>query len=429
MHFDKQPFLDRRLLAVILRGCPKITCVSIADCPLLHVGDLVPILDEIHRINLDREATGDPKITTLDFGPAYERGMPYSVEGKSATYGISWDPITFGVASGGVYTILLKAFFKARAMGIRNLFDKDCALRRFLFRLPLCPLGIVTFLDACYRIADIIGLCDPHRDLDMKEAMFDMLQMVMLNLCRIDNKAKEMEYFNDKMTRDTKYCKSCGYRMPTPFFFELNHVLDGRICYGCKLQRALDTQTHHLRQKRMECMNILFPDHQPTVYGDDAPVDKPGQQNPVVSVENSQEFRDNYIDQKFNSLAGLPSLDSLCANDAAAETIWSKFLAQCEQVDIFRQIAWIIRDQVHNGTLEPSNADWRIIDRHIPRWHPDHYNEQQVPGFRGCCDTHAVAKQDYLELVIEKEMPGTIDQLISGDEKDRFEANMQVKLW
>lgn len=47
LHFEKTPFLDRRVLAAVLRACPNLTMLGVYDCPLIHFGDVICILDMI----------------------------------------------------------------------------------------------------------------------------------------------------------------------------------------------------------------------------------------------------------------------------------------------------------------------------------------------------------------------------------------------
>lgn len=455
VHFDRVPLFDRRLLAIILHGCPKITSVSINSCPLIHVGDLLPILDEISEINRRREAEGSPQITTLDFGPAYERGMPFHREGYSATYGLVWNPIRSDVAQAGLYAILLKAFLKTHAMGLQTLFDKDCALMRFLLRLPTGPLGIPIFLDACYRILDFSTKSAKADNLKMKMAVFDMLQIVRLGIYDEMNPRTLMHWFNNEMMGDTKYCPSCGYKMMTSFFYPLNHTSEERPCYGCQLQVALDNQTHHLREKRMGCIKTLFPEHEPQDIGPEAPVSrnpKSPHHTPVLSLQSMSMPNDKEptykLDaagdivltgktrrsrQKFRStsLRNLSSLEDLCKNDEKAQSRWKKFFGECEQVDIFRRAIWILYDQIDMGTLVYEGSLQETLMKYAPCGRPDHYHEIQLPG-QGLATsrTHAQSKKIHLELVEAGEMPGvSAGALVSGEELRQFEQDQQNDFW
>lgn len=450
LHFDKVPFLDRRLLAVILRGTPKVTSVSINACPLIHLGDLVPILDEIHAINLSRDKGDKTRILNLDFAPKYERGMTYYQEGLSKNFGLAWDPIRSDVSHAGVYAILLKVFFKSRAMGIATLFEKGCALMRYLFKLPKSPLDVPIFIDALYRVGDHLSQNTALHHVEFKKAVFDLLRIVRRgHYSDLHGRAEVLDYLNNEMMKDTKLCEGCGHRMNTAFFYNINHVTDVRTCFGCELQKMLDAQTHHLRDRRIECLNMLFPNHKPEAFNDDAPVSLRTEKNPLLALETTRlhdptaptcRVDDNgaivrvaaqkcRIPYKSDSLVGLPDLEDLLGDES--QELWAAFHLACQEVDIFRQAVWSLMDQKQQGIscdLEKINE---TLAKYAPRGRPDHYLERQLPLTTGHYPgrTHAEAKQEHLELVRDGRMPGRLEEMIAGDEHDKLKACDEEKFW
>lgn len=85
LHFEKIELLDRRLLAVILRGCPKVTMLGIYNCPLINFGDVICLLDLIGQVNKARDAEGHPRVKAFDFFPSMNPECPLTIRRRLRT--------------------------------------------------------------------------------------------------------------------------------------------------------------------------------------------------------------------------------------------------------------------------------------------------------------------------------------------------------
>ncbi|KJZ71549.1 hypothetical protein HIM_09087 [Hirsutella minnesotensis 3608] len=392
LHFNKTPFFDRRLLAVILRSCPNVEMVGVYDCPLIHFGDVICLLDLIHEINVSRGKKGRPLITAFDFFPRYHKGMPFQ-DTRADTYGITWGPDSLEVVQRGFFGIVLKAFMKARAMKIDLLFTKGKAFCDFLYSVPNYSLAVATFLDGLYRYAD---LARPKRGKAksqnaMRQALYDLLKPVRLGLENVEQDWPK--YYRDIMGEYLLFCASCGYEMLQEFFTTLvrrDARPQSRICAGCILRRRLDLEADHLKQDKVEILNNLFPSHSGTEFNREAPLLKgvgsllrlksttsirPAPPGMVVDNEGNL-YQPQYMqplvrDRKvhFDCLHGLPSLGDV----VGSKKRWLTVTNRCHKLDMrTRLIQRLTQEGVNVERLQDvrprSRADGGM---------PDHAEERQ----------------------------------------------------
>ncbi|KAH7180859.1 hypothetical protein DER46DRAFT_583807 [Fusarium sp. MPI-SDFR-AT-0072] len=297
LHFQKTPLLDRRLVACILRACPHITTLGIYQCPLIHFGDIICLLDLIHEVNLNRSSQSLPLVEALDFYPLYHAGMPFKLPindeltkaekdrgmepaaRETHGYGITWTYMPNEVLQRGVFAILLKTVLKARKMGIRLLMDKDAAFMKYLSDIPMLPGIIFQFLDGLYRYLDLKE-AGSEDNTAMKRAKYDMILAVRTGL--------QSPYRNtldpsDDVTRQVTslFCRSCGYKMLDVFFRSQQIGLPPhrQTCAGCEFQACLDKQSDHQKHHDLNLMGrFLEKDWDRKRFNIDAPVHDDGQE-------------------------------------------------------------------------------------------------------------------------------------------------------
>ncbi|CAH0056611.1 unnamed protein product [Clonostachys solani] len=381
LHFEKTPLLDRRMLAIILRGLPKVTMIGVYDCPLIHFGDVICILDLIHEINLSRRENGLPLIDSFDFRPHYENGMPFA-EANSACYGLTWDPLRLEVVQRGFYNIILKAFLKSRAMNLKLLFDRDGPFRDFLFQVPNLPFGVPCFLDGLYRYVDIQG--DSFRaQRERRRALFDLLKPIRLHLDDTWDKDWPSWYLKE-MGRTLVTCASCGYETLGEFYpVDIRNAgADHQICAGCTLQRWLDKQAHHLRLVKLDNLKVLFAAWDSCDFNLYAPVDagasailnlKVGR---IAKPGDTAQPHHKQSKMNFDSLQNLPSLEKLGDLSGESELIWRKFMFECEQTDLFCRVVRMLC-----AKKKPGKGD-EFLTSFAPTHTPDHVEETQKARLR-----------------------------------------------
>lgn len=280
LHLHKVPLLDRRMLAIILRGLPNVTMVGVYNCPLIHFGDVIPILDLIHDINNDRRKKNMPKIKAFDFFPHFNQGTPYAHE-NAATYGISWGPIEMDIAQRGFYAIILKAVLKSKGLGLDLLFSKDHAFMDYLAKVPNIPLGVYSFLDAVYRYIEVDRWAWDRGDIKL-QAIYDMLKPVRVAVEKQKHVAHDWpKYYLKEMATTSGFfcCCSCGYQTFMEFFpaYSKNQLQPHkRVCCACRLQIRLDAETDHLKAQKKGLLDKLCPDWEPKAFNQDAPLFRGG---------------------------------------------------------------------------------------------------------------------------------------------------------
>ncbi|KAF4441329.1 hypothetical protein FACUT_2831 [Fusarium acutatum] len=297
LHFQKTPLLDRRLLACILRACPHVTTLGIYQCPLIHFGDIICLLDLIHEVNLKRSSQGLPLVEALDFYPLYQAGMPFKVPAaekltkaekqrgmepaarETHGYGITWTNMNLEVVQRGVFAILLKTVLKARKMGIRLLMDKDAAFMKYLSDIPMLPGIIFQFLDGLYRYLDLKEAGSKDHTA-MRRAKYDMILAVRTGLQSPYRNSFDPSY-DDTRKVTSLFCRSCGYKMLDIFFCTrpIQNRPDPQDCAGCTLQGLLDRQSDHQKHHEINLMGpFLEKDWDPKGFNVDAPVHDDGQE-------------------------------------------------------------------------------------------------------------------------------------------------------
>lgn len=277
LHFVNTPLLDRRMVAIILRSCPKVTMIGIYDCPLIHFGDVICLLDLINEINIFREAINEYPISKFDFFPHFNQGMPYA-HPAADTYGITWSGLTTEFAHRGIFRILLEAYIKARSMGIELLFDEDKAFRQYLSQLPLLPLAVERFLHGLerHREAELLDHGDEfsarNAMWEAQEGMYDALKAVRLG---VENICHDWpHWYGNVMGADLVFCSSCGHEMVEEFFLEASRSSPPhtRLCAGCLLRKMMDGEVNHQRQDVLRTLTILFKAWSGKDFNMDAPL-------------------------------------------------------------------------------------------------------------------------------------------------------------
>lgn len=355
--------------------------IGIYDCPLIHFGDVICILDLIHEINLSRREDGLPLIDSFDFRPHYENGMPFD-EANSACYGLTWDPLRLEVVQRGFYNIILKAFLKSRAMNLKLLFDRDSPFRDFLFQVPNLPFGVPCFLDALYRYVDIQD--DSLRaQRERRRALFDLLKPIRLHLDDAFDKDWPSWYLNE-MGGNLITCASCGYETLGEFYpVDIRNAgPDHTICAGCTLQRWFDKQAHHLRLVKLDNLKVLFTAWEAYDFNLYAPVDASTSGILNLKVEritkpgDTAQLHHKQNKMHFDSLQNLPSLEKLGDLSGDSELIWRKFMFECEQTDLFCRVVRLLC-----AKRKPGRGD-KFLTSFAPSHTPDHVDEMQKARLR-----------------------------------------------
>lgn len=445
LHFDKIPLLDRRVLAVILRSCPNVTSLGVYDCPLLHIGDIVCLLDLISEVNMTRLQQKKPLITSFDFFPCLERGMPFK-HPSAATYGLTWNPVNLEVAQKGLYVLLLKAFAKAYRMKLAySLFDEHQGLRKYLLRIPNPPFGVPMFLDALYRM---MSRPDKHKE---QKVIADLLRPIHLDFG--EKFPDDGPFQRPEPEKPRFFCASCGYEMLEEFFVD-SAVLVGwndRVCCGCLLQCRLGMERHRLKKAKRECLDHLFPNHYSRDFNPDAPLargfgsiirlstTRVEALNPALPLvlphspadgSRTQERRPLLRNKKASddSLVNLPTFHELLFANSAEET-WKEFGVKCRRVDAFSCASRLAMDQLCG---QNSPATLERIRSLSPLGKPDHWEEMQLQkhGHFSESYTFETALQRHLFMVSKGWLPGgSPSKVVNKARLDTYNKNKSKEFW
>ncbi|KAH6960821.1 hypothetical protein DER45DRAFT_642719 [Fusarium avenaceum] len=392
LHFHRTPLLDRRLIAIILRACPYVTAIGIYECPLIHFGDIICLLDLIHEVNLERDKQGLPRVESFDFYPRYHAGMPYigrDVD-ENCTYGLLWKHQNNNVVQRGVLAILLHVVLKSRRMGLGLLMDHDAAFMAYLSNVPLLPRIVLDFLDGLYRYLDV-QKADPDNCNALKQALYDMSKAIRISLEPLDKDWPN--YYMKQMGIGLVFCSSCGYELLPEFYIgeELRQQPHQRTCCACYLQFWMDREKDHQKIPSRDLMSVFYPDWEPKAFNVDAPLLREGREllrmgtrksirDPEPSIQilpDGEQYvpsftiefvRDNKDYE--NSLQGLPDLKTLLLEKGLREQEMST-IALCADTD--RTVALLLRAEYP----EREGSRLAFAKTRKDGAAPDHYDEGQ----------------------------------------------------
>lgn len=369
LHFQKVPVLDRRLVAIILRGCPRVRMIGIYDCRLIHFGDVICLLDLIDEINTSRRADGLPEIEAFDFYPNFNYGTPWN-HPSARTHGLTWKPYPNEGVRRGVFRILLEAHFKACRMGLKLLFEETHGFRTFLNRIPTLTRSMPYFLDALYRHMDAAKARNPNTDA-LDRAFDDMQTLINMGLeSQSSLPSPSLPKRNrDRIKKALYFCCSCGYEMGEHFFFiaARSNPPHRRTCAGCHLRRVLDQEDDHGKLARREIIENLFPDWDGGEFNQDAPMHQHGRSlmnlvsdedvrpaEPGLQVDsNGHIFQPNFEialvrDRKahYDSLQDLPDLEQIAIR-AKGMMQWIKIEQDAQADDALRTTRKVLSAALH----------------------------------------------------------------------------------
>lgn len=388
LHFQNIPFLDRRMVAIILRACPNVRMIGIYECPLIHFGDVLCLIDLVYEVNYERRKKKIPEITGFDFYPHYNKGTPFASP-TTATYGLTWGPQKLDVVQRGFFNVIMKAFMKAKRMKLGLLFDKDKAFCKYLNHIPNYPLAVPTFLDAMYRYLEV------KDEKVRKRVLYDLLKPVRLGV------ETHMErdwpvWYTTVMGRSVVFCSSCGYETLEEFFSAHARQMPPhkRVCAGCTLQLWLDEEDDHLKAYKKQILDTLFPDWSGSGFNLDAPI--PPSVKKIINLHSTEsvrpEVKDILIDSNgemycpqimaalvrdnkvhSDSLQNLPSLSDLLTGPSSMDR-WGHVYNKCNNLDIYCRSIRRVHEE-SNG----KDDDKAVLKGRVDGSMPDHIEELQPP--------------------------------------------------
>jgi hypothetical protein len=289
-------------------------------------------------------------------------------------FGLSWGSLDLEVMQRGFFFILLKAFMKARHMGLGLLFQKGKAFRNYVDRLPMPPLAVPTFLSALHRLVDLVPGTRDYKNL-YKQTLYDLLKTVRLGLeVLTEDWTGPERYYQQHMGSHYLFCSSCGYESFEEFFSgnERHLAPQRRRCAACYLIGWLDMEHDHLKLEFRDVLTSLFPDWTGMTINVDAPIPAEGARlirlatsetvrpppPPMVAYPNGtfhqpQYSEPNVRDRKahLDSLQQLPTFGEL-VNKAVLRENWGDANEKCVNLELFRRCVTVLGpDRLHGDAL------------------------------------------------------------------------------
>ncbi|KAJ4196016.1 hypothetical protein NW755_002179 [Fusarium falciforme] len=290
LHFHATPMLDRRLVAIVARACPNLKMLGIYDCPDIHLGDIICLLDLIHEINSSRSCD-QPRIQALDFYPRYNTGslLGQAKPGDDANaYGLSSKKLRSDAQQRGLFGILLQVVLKSKRMNLQLLMDRNAAFMTYLSKLPFLPLQIFSFLDGLYRYLDLMATRSTDKNA-IKQALYDILKPVRMGLESLDNDWHN--FYLHEMGQTMMFCSSCGYEYLEDFFAQTARTArpHTRLCAACTLRLWLDEECDSGKRDGKEVWEPFFPKWHHSEFNADAPLHQHGES--LIKLKSTEAVR------------------------------------------------------------------------------------------------------------------------------------------
>ncbi|GKT43099.1 uncharacterized protein ColSpa_03280 [Colletotrichum spaethianum] len=253
LRLHEVPMMDVRIVEMILMTCPKLEILGVINCELIHVGNLIFLLDLIYW-NSKKMAK---KPVSLQFHPRTYLGP---LENRLGTHIVSWDPINVNVLTATLALVFLAAI-KALPMGI-DLLSKGQDFRKFFDLIPMRPGQGAIFLHHVFTWVDA-AKSPPSYALLPKQTKEDLEDQVVMSLLQgCDQKMKRRQR-NDQFKQNT--CSRCSNTLIRAFF---RPEMDTRrlahwVCRICDLNYALDGEVHHrlIEKRNLLDMVLSLPDN------------------------------------------------------------------------------------------------------------------------------------------------------------------------
>ncbi|TEA18981.1 hypothetical protein C8034_v010853 [Colletotrichum sidae] len=235
VRFHDVPLMNISIVEIVLSALPGLEVIGLANCELLHIAHVIPLIDIVHRNSKQH----NKRPVMLEFFPRMWKG---SEQNRDGTYVISWEPLAMRIPSAVLATVLV-AVIKSYKMEI-DLCGKDRSFRKFLELVPMKLGAAATFIHHLFTWIDAStnkqvwdGLTNQERE--------DLENQVLLAV--LQSEKNGVDYcFRNSYSAVYKCCR-CGYSMVAALFrMEMKEWMDNqRICRCCDLMHVLENQSHH----------------------------------------------------------------------------------------------------------------------------------------------------------------------------------------
>jgi len=262
---DKIPFLDYKILEVIVTSMPNLKTMGISNCLLLDVTKLEPILKIVSRHPLTTE--GDKKTyLQVDWQPYFFNGLNGNDTSESpGSFGVTHNPPTFNIPK-AVFGLIMKALPLAKEVGM-DLLSEGSSFWRFVRRLPGPDVlwatkarDAVAVLELCSAsITNADGSISVQTPKEAKNAFADDItaalsgdgvEPIEVN-GRFDAPSRGLS-FSFGYWRGERKCCSCDKMLLRTFF-----PIHTKVCWPCKMVGFVITaESSHMRHRLQSAVDF-----------------------------------------------------------------------------------------------------------------------------------------------------------------------------
>ncbi|ESZ98090.1 hypothetical protein SBOR_1469 [Sclerotinia borealis F-4128] len=278
VQFHHIPFLTKHVLALVIPPLRKLRTLGVYNCPLIHLGDGLEILDIIQR---DRPRGCENQVS-LDFYPAYHVG-PHSTYqvgpkkgqkkvGQSHAFGVSWDDTGMWVDGDvriAIWQEVSGLIQQARSQGI-DFESKHTMFRQWLDKSPC--LAVEATLKILVNPRSTLENVIAHVAYGEFGGRVD--KFLRSKPGQVPNKPEGSQWMKEGFR-----CKDCNvvhFGLYFSYGMIRNFKMDNQdrpTCMACKLIEYLDMESDHYKIEKRTiikhwCWDYSLTNEDPRVIGD-----------------------------------------------------------------------------------------------------------------------------------------------------------------
>lgn len=263
---DKIPFLDCKVLEMMVNSMENLKTMGISNCLLLDVTKLEPILDILHRHPIVSDREGDELYVQVDWQPFFFNGLNGLDTSKSpGSFGVTHNPPTFNIPK-AVFGLIMKALPLAKKVGM-DLLSEGSSFWRFVRRLPGPDILWATKARDAIAVYELgpasITKADESISVETpKEAKNAFADDITAALSgdgvepievpgRFNAASRELS-FAFGYWRGERKCWSCEKMLLRTFF-----PIHTKVCWPCKMVQFVNTaESSHMRHRLQSTLDF-----------------------------------------------------------------------------------------------------------------------------------------------------------------------------
>lgn len=254
VHFDNVPFMDIRVLAVVIENMPNLEDLVVEACELLHLGHLNTILDILYWMGSRRG-----RFMHFDFFPKAWFGPR---KRRTATCVLTFNPPVNDEHPRMVMATIINAVMKAWSMNL-DIVKSGSLVEKYLLLVPM-EFGLMTLFLRYLRVyAAICRIPKERRTRAQQDSTVASMRQILAALNRPVYKMKfeGIRTFNatlmGTLMRQCRVCRNMVYMYllrPEDWY----GGIEDNVCLACQLPALIQADDHGWLYEKRSIMDAVF---------------------------------------------------------------------------------------------------------------------------------------------------------------------------